>query len=99
MLAGELSEEIFGVAQVLAEFPFGKSEKIAGCKMIDGTISKGPRIRIVREDLVIGEGKIKSIKKLKEEVSKIEKGQECGIIFDSPIDFRVGDIIQSFRKL
>lgn len=99
MLSGELQEEVFGTGQIVAEFPFGKSERIAGCKVIEGTISKGPRVRVVRGETVIGEGKIKSLKRLKEEVARVEKGQECGIIFDSPVDFQIGDIIQSFRTL
>ncbi|MBI2011370.1 translation initiation factor IF-2 [Candidatus Daviesbacteria bacterium] len=98
-------EEVFGVAQILAEFPYGKNERIAGCKILDGAISKGPKVRVVREDpsagsgQVIGEAKIKSLKKLKDEVSKVEKGEECGIMLDPAIDFQVGDVIQSFRTL
>lgn len=105
MLSGELQEEIFGVGQIIAEFQFGKTERIAGTKILDGSLSKGPKVRVLRtiegseDSEVIGEGKIRSIKHLKEEVSKVEKGQECGILFDNPIDFKVGDIIQSFRAL
>ncbi len=107
MLSGELQEEIFGVGQIIAEFQYGKADRIAGTKVLDGSLSKGPKVRVVRKNPegesedgeVIGEGKIKSIKHLKEEVSKVEKGQECGILFDSPIDFKVGDIIQSYRAL
>lgn len=90
-------EEVFGRAQIIAQFPYGKGETIAGCHVIEGVISKGPKVRIVREGEVVGETKIKSLKKVKEEVSKIEKGQECGMIFDSPLDFNVGDLIESFR--
>lgn len=92
-------EEIFGTAQILAEFPYGKNERIAGCKVLDGTISKGPKIKILRGQEVVGETKIKSLKKVKEEVSKVEKGEECGIIFDPPLDFQIGDLVQSFRTL
>lgn len=99
MLKLEQLEEIFGSAQILAEFPYGKSERIAGCRVLDGHISKGPKVRVVRGVEIIGEGKIKSLKRLKEEVAKVEEGQECGIIFDSPIEFAVGDVVQSFRVL
>lgn len=92
-------EEVFGRAQIIAEFPYGKGERIAGCKIVEGTISKGPKIRVVREETVVGEGKIKMLKKLKEEASKVEKGQECGMMFDPSIDFQVGDIVESFRLL
>ncbi len=97
MLKPGVVEEVFGRAQVVAEFPFGKSERIAGCKVLDGTISKGPKIRLVRTDEVVGETKIKSLKRLKEEVSKVEKGQECGMIFDDQSIFQIGDTVESFR--
>lgn len=92
-------EEVFGRAQILAEFPYGKAERIAGCKVIEGTISKGPKVRIIREGEIIGETKIKSLKKAKEETSKVEKGNECGMIFDPLINFQVGDLVESFRLL
>jgi len=90
-------EEVFGRAQIIAEFPFGKNEKIAGCKVVEGVFSKGPKIRIVRSEEVIGEGKLKSLKKVREEVQKVEKGTECGMMFDPSLDFMIGDIIESFR--
>ncbi len=92
-------EEVFGRAQIIAEFPYGKSEKIAGCHVAEGTISKGPKVRVVRGEEIIGEGKIKMLKKVKEEVTKVEKGMECGMMFDPPIDFQIGDIVESFRLL
>lgn len=99
MAAGELNEEIFGTAQIVAEFPYGKNERIAGCKVVEGTVSKGPKIRIVRDGEIIAETKIKSMKKAREEVGKAAKGEECGLILDQLVDFRVGDVIQSFRTL
>ncbi|MBI2022173.1 translation initiation factor IF-2 [Candidatus Daviesbacteria bacterium] len=92
-------EEIFGQAQIIAEFPYGKNERIAGCRVLDGQISKGPRIRVVRGEEVIGEFKIKSLKKVKEEVVRVEKGDECGMMFEPQIDFQIGDLVQSFRIL
>ncbi len=101
---GEI-EEVFGRAQIVAEFPYGTSEKIAGCRMLEGVISKGPKVRVVRGDpstgsgQVIAQGKIKSLKRLKEEVTKVEINQDCGIMFDSPVPFEIGDIIESYRTL
>lgn len=92
-------EEIYGTAQIIAEFPYGKNERIAGCRVLDGTITKGPKIKVLRGEEVIGEGKIKSLKKVREEVTRVEKSDECGIMFDSAIDFAIGDLIQSFRTL
>ena len=92
-------EELLGKAEIIAEFPFGKNERIAGCRVEEGIIAKGPRVRVSREGEVIGEVKIKSLKKVKEEVQKIEKGSDCGIIFDTPIDFQIGDTVESFRVI
>lgn len=92
-------EEVFGTAQIVAEFPYGKNERIAGCKVLDGTISKGPKARVVRGEDLVGETKIKSIKKVKEEMVKVEKGDECGMMFEPPVDFQIGDLVQSFRIL
>lgn len=111
MLKVSQLDEVFGTATIIAEFPFGQIQRIAGCRVLDGAIAKGPKVRVVRgkinEDTgevegeveVIGEAKIKSLKKGRDEVSSVEKGGECGIMFDSEIDWRVGDIVQTFRLL
>lgn len=92
-------EEVLGKAEVIAEFPHGKGERIAGCKMLEGTIAKGQRIRVVRAGELIGETKLKSLRKVKEEVNKVEKGSDCGMLFDLPIDFQIGDTVESFRVI
>lgn len=92
-------EEVLGKANIIAEFPHGKNEKIAGCRMVEGIIAKGQRIRVVREEKVIGETKLKSLKKVKEEVNKVEKGNDCGMLFDPPVDFIIGDVVESFRVI
>lgn len=102
MLKAGALEEIFGSAQILAEFPYGKNERIAGCRVVDGQITRGPKVRVVRKsetDEIVGETKIKSLKKGKEEVTRVEKGQECGMMFEPQVDFKVGDIILSYRTL
>src|SRR3989344_831004 len=65
-------EEVLGKANIIAEFPHGKLEKIAGCRMIEGIIAKGQKIRVIREGVLLGETKLKSLKKVKEEVNKVE---------------------------
>lgn len=92
-------EEVLGKAEVIAEFPYGKNERIAGCRMLEGTIARGQRIRVVREGELIGEVKLKSLKKVKEEVNKVEKGNECGMLFDPQLDFQIGDMVESFRVI
>ncbi len=92
-------EEVLGKANIIAQFPHGKLEKIAGCRIIEGSIAKGQRLRVVRDGQVIGETKLKSLKKVKEEVAKVEKGNDCGMIFDPPLDFQVNDVVESFRVI
>lgn len=92
-------EEVLGRAEILAEFPHGKNEKIAGCRMEEGTIAKGQKLRIIRGGEILGETKLKSLKKVKEEVNKVEKGNDCGMLFDPPIDFATGDTVESFRVI
>ena len=92
-------EEVLGKANIIAEFPHGKSEKIAGCRMTEGIIAKGQKIRVVREGQNIGETRLKSLKKVKEEVNKVEKGNDCGMLFDPSLDFQIGDVVESFRVI
>lgn len=92
-------EEVFGRANIIAEFPFGKGERIAGCRIIEGEIAKGRKIRIARDGEVIGETKLKSLRKVKEEVNKVEKGNDCGMLFDPPVNFQVNDVVESFRVI
>lgn len=99
MLEKGALEEVFGQAQIIAEFPYGKTDRIAGCRILDGVFTKGPKVKIVRGDDIIAETKIKSLKKVREEVVRVEKGDECGIMFADPVEFAVGDVIQSFRTL
>lgn len=90
MLAG--MEQIMGGAQILASFPFDKTQ-VLGIKVLEGRIAKGDRVRIMRNDIVIGESSVVSLRKGKEIASKAEKNEEAGIIISPFIDFSVGDAI------
>src|SRR5260221_1025065 len=88
-------ETIFGVAQILATFPFEKTQ-VLGVKVIDGRIARGDKIRLMRgEEEVVGESSIVSLRQGKETASKIEKGNEAGVIISPFLDFLVGDVILS----
>ena len=91
-------EEVIGKAEIIAEFPHGK-ERIAGCRMVEGEIAKGHKIRVVRDGKSIGDVKLKSLRKVKEEVNKVEKGNDCGMLFDPNLDFAIGDMVESFRVI
>ncbi len=89
-------EKILGRAQVLAEFSYGK-EKIAGCRMLEGRITSASRLRLVRDGAVLENTRPVSIRKNKEKVDKVEQGEEFGILFQPAVDFRVGDVIESWK--
>lgn len=87
-----LLEEVYGVAQVLASFPFEK-QKVLGVKVLEGRVAKGDKVRIERKDQVIGEGHINSVRQGKDQTSKVEAGQEAGIIIGPALDFAIGDMV------
>lgn len=92
----ESGEKILGRAQILKEFPHGK-ERIAGCRVLQGKITSAARLRVVRGKEVLGQVRPVSIKKDKEQVDKVEQGEEFGVLFEPPIDFKVGDVIESWQ--
>lgn len=89
-------EKILGRAQILAEFRHGK-EKIAGCRMLEGKITSASRLRLVRDGVVLENMRSASIRKNKERVDKIEQPEEFGILFQTAVDFKAGDVIESYK--
>lgn len=87
-----LLEEVYGTAQVLAEFPFDKN-KVMGIKILQGRVAKGDKVRIERGDEIIGEGHVNSVRQGKEQTSKAEAGSEAGIIVGPALDFALGDMV------
>lgn len=87
-------EQLYGAAQIQATFPFEKST-VLGIKVIEGRIAKGDKIRLMRDDIVIGESSITSLRQGKDPASKIEKNQEGGILISPFLDIQLGDVIIS----
>jgi translation initiation factor IF-2 len=88
-------EQIYGVAQIQATFPFEKST-VLGIKVMDGRIARGDKIRFMRgEEQIVGESSIVSLRTGKEVTSKVEAGNEAGILISPLLDFQVGDVILS----
>ena len=85
-------EQVFGIAKVQASFPFNKS-KVMGIKILEGRVAKGDRVRVEREDKVIGEARIVSVRQGKDPISKVDEGQEAGIILGPELDFDIGDMV------
>lgn len=90
----EMQEQIYGRAKIMARFPFNKTE-VLGIAVLEGRIAKGDRVRITRDDKVLGESTVTSVRQGKEQVSKVEKGKECGIIIAPILDFNIGDMLIS----
>ncbi len=93
---GEVEENL-GKANIIAEFPLSSGGRIAGCRLTEGYITKGIKVKILRDGEVIGEAKVANLRKVKEEVQRVDKGSDCGIVFDPQVDFVIGDSVESFR--
>ena len=87
-----LVEEIYGRAKILASFPFEKT-KVLGIKVIGGRVARGDKVRLIRKEEIIGESTINSVRSGKNVVSKIEEGQEGGVILSPFLDFTIGDVL------
>jgi translation initiation factor IF-2 len=96
MLEPERRENFLGYATILQVFNITKVGKIAGCKITEGNIKRGCGVRLVRDDVVIHEGTLSTLKRFKEEVSEVLAGQECGMAFTNYQDLREGDQIECF---
>lgn len=90
-------ERELGKGTIIAQFPFN-GKRIAGTKVVTGRIARGDQVKIMRKDEEIGKAKIKSLRKGKEEETKIEPGNNCGILFDHDVAFAIGDDIIAFTN-
>lgn len=97
MLAPDLRENLLGYAEIREVFSISKVGKVAGCIVTDGSIKRGARVRLLRDNMVIHEGALKTLKRFKEEVKEVNKGYECGMAFESYDDIKEGDQIEAFE--
>jgi len=96
LLAPELREEIVGIAEVRDVFNSPKFGQIAGCMVTEGTIHRNKKIRVLRENVVIYEGELESLRRYKDDVNDVRQGMECGIGVKNYQDVRPGDQIEVF---
>jgi len=97
MLAPIQRETFLGNAEVLQAFDISKIGKVAGCKVTEGVVRKGAKVRIIRNDIVVLElGTLQTLKRFKDEVNEVPVGQECGMMFAGFQDIKVGDTIECF---
>ena len=97
LLAPTLRETMLGNALILEVFNISKVGKVAGCRVTDGTVERGANVRLIRENVVVHEGKLSTLKRFKDEVKEVQSGQECGMAFESYGDMRAGDVIECYR--
>ena len=97
LLSPERRETFIGNAEILEVFNITKVGKVAGCRVTEGKVERGAGVRLIRDNIVIHEGTLKTLKRFKDEVSEVPVGQECGMAFQNYEDIRQGDIIECFR--
>ena len=97
LLSPERRETFLGNAEILEVFNITKVGKVAGCRVTEGKMERGAGVRLIRENVVIHEGTLKTLKRFKDEVSEVPVGQECGMAFTNYEDIRQGDVIEAFR--
>jgi translation initiation factor IF-2 len=88
---------MLGNATILEIFNITKVGKIAGCRVTDGTVERGANVRLIRDNVVIHEGKLGQLKRFKDDVKEVAVGQECGMSFENYQDMRAGDTIECYR--
>jgi translation initiation factor IF-2 len=96
LLAPTLREDMLGNAEILEVFTISKVGKVAGCRVTDGTVQRGANVRLIRDNVVVHEGKLSTLKRFKDEVKEVLAGQECGMAFENYQDMRTGDVIECY---
>jgi translation initiation factor IF-2 len=97
MLAPELREKFLGNAEILEVFTISKVGKVAGCRVTEGVVRRGAKVRLIRDNVVIHEGELSTLKRFKDEVREVQSGQECGMAFANYQDIQKGDVIEAFE--
>ena len=98
LLAPEIREEIVGTAEVRDVFPAPRFGQVAGCMVVDGIVARNKQIRVLRDNVVIFEGELESLRRFKDDVAEVRSGLECGIGVRNYNDVRIGDKIEVFES-
>jgi translation initiation factor IF-2 len=97
LLSPTLRETMLGNAQILEVFNISKVGNVAGCRVTDGVVQRGSHVRLIRDNVVVHEGKLSTLKRFKDEVAVVQAGQECGMAFENYQDMRIGDVIECYN--
>ena len=98
LLSNEIREKFIGYAEIREVFKVSGVGKVAGCLVTEGIARRSAGVRLLRDDVVIHEGTLKTLKRFKDEVSEVQSGQECGMAFENYEDIRQGDVIEIFER-
>ncbi|MEM0998669.1 MAG: translation initiation factor IF-2 [Bacteroidota bacterium] len=98
LLSPDVKEEIMGSAEIRDVFRISKVGNIAGCYVLDGKMSRKDPIRLIRDGIVIYNGKLGSLKRFKDDVREVSKGYECGMQIEGYNDIKIGDVIEQYRE-
>jgi translation initiation factor IF-2 len=97
LLAPTLRETMLGNAVILEIFRVSKVGNVAGCRVTDGTMERGANVRLIRDSVVVHQGKLSQLKRFKDDAREVVAGQECGMAFENYQDMKVGDTIECYR--
>jgi translation initiation factor IF-2 len=97
LLSPTLRETMLGNAVILEVFKVSKVGNVAGCRVTDGTVERGANVRLIRDNVVVHEGKLSQLKRFKDDAREVVAGQECGMAFENYHDMKVGDVIECYR--
>jgi translation initiation factor IF-2 len=97
LLAPSLRENLLGHATIREVFTISKVGKIAGCMVTEGLVRRGTRVRLLRDNVVVHDGKLSSLKRFKEEVREVKEGYECGMSFENYQDIQQGDVVECYE--
>ncbi|MGA7788555.1 MAG: translation initiation factor IF-2, partial [Xanthobacteraceae bacterium] len=97
LLAPTLRETMLGNAAILEIFKVSKVGNVAGCRVTDGTVERGANVRLIRDNVVVHQGKLSQLKRFKDDAREVVAGQECGMAFENYQDMKAGDVIECYR--
>ena len=97
LLSPDMKEKFIGYAEIRQVFNISKYGKIAGCFITEGMVKRGAKVRLLRDNVVIHEGTLKTLRRFKDEVKEVQKGFECGMAFENYEDIKEGDFIEAFE--
>ncbi len=97
MMAPTEQENFLGYAEIREVFSISKTGKVAGCRVTEGMVRRGARVRLLRDNVVVHQGALSSLRRFKDEVREVQNGYECGMAFENYQDIQVGDVIECYE--